>query len=146
MKPVASFIFLLVAISSCAQTIDYNTKKGIAIEGYDVVAYFNGTPQKGNADYTYIYDEVTYKFSSKENLNRFTKNPKQYLPQYGGYCAYAIALKSKKVDVNPKTYEIRNGKLYLFYNAWGNNTLNSWLKQQPEELVIKADDNWKKLN
>ena len=146
MKPVAFFIFLLAAFSSSAQIIDYNTKKGVAIQGYDVVAYFNGTPQKGNADFTYIYDEVTYKFSSEENLNRFTKNPKQYLPQYGGYCAYAIALKSKKVDVNPNTYEIRNGKLYLFYNSWGNNTLKSWLKEQPEELVIQGDENWKKLN
>lgn len=146
MKPVVSFLLLLAAISINAQTIDYNAKKGVAIHGYDVVAYFNGAPQKGNTDYTYIYDEVTYKFSSQENLNLFTKNPNQYIPQYGGYCAYAIALKSKKVDVNPKTYEIRNGKLYLFYNSWGNNTLKSWLKQQPEKLVKKADVNWKKLN
>lgn len=146
MKRVVIFLFLLTVFGTNAQSIDYNTKKGVAIQGYDVVAYFNGTPQKGSAEFTYVYDKVTYKFSSEENLNLFTKSPKQYLPQYGGYCAYAIALKGKKVDVNPKTYEIRNGKLYLFYNSWGNNTLISWLEKQPEELVKKADENWKNLN
>ena len=125
-----------------AQSIDYNTKKGFAVQGYDVVAYFDNTVQKGSKDFMTTYDGVKYKFSSQENLDTFLENPKQYLPQYGGYCAYAVALKGKKVNIDPNTYEIRNGKLYLFYNSWGNNTLESWLEENPGKLVEQADKNW----
>ena len=63
------------------------------------------------------------------------------MPQYGGYCAYAIAKDGKKVGVNPKTFEIRDGKLYLFYNSWGVNTLKKW-QEDAIEFQKKADKNW----
>lgn len=129
-------------ISSCAQTNDYNTKKGYAIEGYDVVSYFKNKPLEGKNIYTAEFDGVKFKFSSEENLTAFKKNPEQYLPQYGGYCAYAIGAKSSKVSINPKTFEIRNEKLYLFYNAWGTNTLELWKNENTEALKKKADKNW----
>ena len=65
--------------------------------------------------------------------------------QYGGYCAYAIAVDSKKVSINPKTFEIRDGKLYLFYNAWGTNTLKLWQKENVKGLQEKADKYWEAL-
>ena len=68
-----------------------------------------------------------------------------YVPQYGGWCAYALGAKAKKVSIDPETYEIRDGKLYLFYNAFFNNTLESWLEEGPKELQKKADKNWEKL-
>jgi len=68
-----------------------------------------------------------------------------YVPQYGGYCAYAIAKNGKKVSINPKTFEIRDDKLYLFYNSWGTNTLDMWVKQGPEALQKKADSTWEKI-
>jgi len=91
---------------------------------------------------------VNFKFASQENLNTFKENPDKFLPQYGGYCAYAIALKSKKVGINPETFEIRDGKLYLFYNSWGTNTLKLWKKNILKGLQKKADKNWElmKLN
>lgn len=51
----------------------------------------------------------------------------------------------KKVSINPKTFEIRDGKLYLFFNSWGTNTLELWQKEGPEKLQQKADENWKKI-
>ena len=72
----------------------------------------------------------------------FKGNPKKYIPQYGGYCAYAVAEKSDKVSINPKTFEIINDKLYLFYNAWGTNTLELWRKRNVKDLLEKADNNW----
>ena len=136
-------ILFTIGISSIsAQTIDYNLKKGFAAEGYDVVAYFNNEAVEGNKDFIITFDGVKYKFSSKENLNLFTKNPEKYIPQYGGYCAYAIAEKGEKVSVNPKAFQIKNGKLYLFYNAWGTNTLQLWKKENADKLIVKADKHW----
>lgn len=132
---------LLIFGSLNANAQQLNTKKGVAIEGYDVVAYFAGEAAKGSDAYTAEYNGVRYQFSVEANLKAFRQNPEAYLPQYGGYCAYAIAKTGDKVDVNPKTYEIRDGKLYLFYNAWGNNTLKKWLKA-PETLREQADENW----
>ena len=142
-----TFIVIVLLVGSIvgAQSIDYNTKKGYAIKGYDVVAYFDSNSQLGNEKYTATYDKVKYKFFNQENLDKFNANPVAYLPQYGGYCAYAVAVAGKKVNVNPETYEIRNNKLYLFYNSGKNNTLKSWIKESPKTLIPKADKNWAKI-
>ena len=143
MKYLLTIFFLTISITFFAQ--DYNTKKGFVAEGYDVVSYFDNKAIKGNANFIAEFDNVKFSFSSKENLAKFNKNPKKYIPQYGGYCAYAIGVKGKKVGVNPKTFEIRDGKLYLFYNSWGTNTLELWQKEGAEQLKEKADKNWKKI-
>ena len=131
--------------SSIAQQIDYNTKKGFVTNGYDVVAYFNNGALEGNKKFKTTFDNVDYKFVSQENLNVFNADPEKYVPQYGGYCAYAIAVKGKKVSINPETFEIRDGKLYLFYNAWGTNTLEMWLEEGVKGLQEKADKKWEEL-
>jgi len=146
MRTFFSILILTVISISHSQNKDYNTKKGVAIQGYDVVSYFKNMPEKGSSKITHDYNGVTFQFTSQDHLNLFASNPEKYLPQYGGYCAYAIAKKGKKVNIDPETYEIRDGKLYLFYNSWGNNTLNSWLNNSPEELVLKANLNWKNLD
>ncbi|MEW4923648.1 YHS domain-containing (seleno)protein [Algibacter sp. 2305UL17-15] len=144
MKPFILLV-LLYATSLFSQTIDYNTKKGFAANGYDVVSYFNNKALKGNNKFTTTFDGVNYKFSSEENRNLFIKNPDKYIPQYGGYCAYAIALKNDKVSINPESFLIRDGKLYLFYNAWGTNTLELWNNEDPKELQQRADKNWETI-
>lgn len=137
--------FMLLSYTITGQNIDYNTKKGYAAEGYDVVAYFNNEAKEGHKKHTTTYDGVNYKFTSEKNLKTFLDSPESYIPQYGGYCAYAVALKSKKVSIDSETFEIRDGKLYLFYNAWGTNTLKLWKQEQPEELIQKGDKNWDKI-
>jgi YHS domain-containing protein len=136
---------LLLSISTTFFAQNYNTKQGFVAEGYDVVSYFNNKAEKGNREFTTEFDGVKFKFSSKENLEIFKKSPKKYIPQYGGYCAYALGVKAEKVDVNPKTFEIRDGKLYLFYDSWGTNTFELWKKEGVEKLQKQANKNWLKI-
>ncbi|GGX08175.1 YHS domain-containing (seleno)protein [Aquimarina muelleri] len=128
-----------------AQKIDYNTDNGFIASGYDVTEYFNNKAVKGDPKYQTTQDGVSYKFTSQKNLDNFKSSPYKYIPQYGGYCAYAIAINSKKEKINPKTFEVRENKLYLFYNSWGINTLEKWVEKGPEKLKKKADSNWQKI-
>jgi len=140
---ILSFILLaLITFTAGAQKTDYNLKKGYVAQGYDVTEYFNNKAVKGNKKFTTTYDGAQFKFVSKANLEAFTSSPDKFIPQYGGYCAYAIADKGKKVSVDPETFEIRDGKLYLFYNSWGVNTLEKWNEEGAEGLKKKADVEW----
>ena len=140
-----AFFSLLIVQNVVSQSIDYNIQKGYVAEGYDVVSYFENTAIEGKKEFKTTYENASYKFSSEDNLNTFLNNPKKYIPQYGGYCAYAIAEKAKKVKIDPETFEIRDGKLYLFYNSWGTNTLELWLENNVKGLQKKADKNWEAI-
>ena len=145
MKNIVFFLHLFIVSNLCSQENVYNLKNGFIAEGYDVVAYFENKATKGNKQFTTDFDGVKFQFSSNENLATFKKNPTKYIPQYGGFCAYAIGKNGEKVSINPKTFEIGEGKLYLFYNSWGTNTLEMWQKEDPNKLQKKADENWKKI-
>ncbi len=138
-------LFLGFAVSLSAQNANYNTSKDYVAKGYDVTEYFNNKAVKGSSKFILTHDQVNYKFASIENLEKFKSNPEKYIPQYGGFCAYAIAVSGEKVDINPNTFEIRDDKLYLFYNSWGINTLKKWAKEDAMKLKKEADTNWKKI-
>jgi YHS domain-containing protein len=122
----------------------FNLDGGIAIDGYDPVAYFKSNKAvKGSRSMSVYYDGATYYFSSAENKEAFKKTPSAYEPQYGGWCAYAMGKEGEKVSIDPETFKILNGKLYLFYNKFFNNTLKSWNKDETN-LKAKADANWQK--
>ncbi|MBE17009.1 MAG: YHS domain-containing (seleno)protein [Dokdonia sp.] len=142
MKTVFSVVLLFITTSLLGQQTDYNLKKGYAAEGYDVVAYFDNQALEGDKRYVVTHDGARFKFANSANANTFKAAPEKYIPQYGGYCAYAIAVKGEKVGVNPETFEIRDGKLYLFYNSWGTNTLEKWLEENPKTLQGQADAAW----
>lgn len=120
-------------------------KTSLAINGYDPVAYFSvGKPLQGKNDITYTHEGIIYRFATLQNKQAFIAEAAKYEPQYGGWCAYAMGASGEKVEVDPKTFKIINGKLYLFYNSFFNNTLKSWNKNEAA-LKAKADDNWKKF-
>lgn len=101
---------------------------GIAIRGYDTVAYFTeGKPVEGRDEFTTEWQGATWKFSSQEHLDLFTGDPRKYAPQYGGYCAYGVAQESL-VKIEPDQWTIHDDKLYLNYNAKLN---NEWKKDIP---------------
>ena len=122
-----------------------NQKDGLAIDGYDPVSYIEQLKAlEGIPDYSTVIGSVRYLFSSKENLELFKENPSKYEPKYGGWCAYAMAIDGSKVKIDPKTFKVIDGKLYLFYNFQLNNTLKKWNKNE-DAYLQEADNNWEYL-
>ncbi len=140
-----SITSILFAQSEEVRKMSFNIKNNIALEGYDPVSYFDHQPRKGKEDHYTMYKGITYRFSTPENLNKFKVNPEKFEPAYGGWCAYAMGATGEKVKIDPQTYKIHDGKLYLFYNFWGNNTLTDWNKNE-RQLMNKGDRNWKKYS
>lgn len=153
MKKIGGILvfFVVAAASVCAQQAEprkkqFNTdKSGLAIQGYDPVAYFaDNKAKKGSKDISAVYEGIRYRFASAQNMHAFKENPAKYEPQYGGWCAYAMGAKGEKVEVDPETFKIVNGRLYLFYNKYFNNTLNSWNKDEVH-LKSNADKSWQRF-
>lgn len=143
-------IFAFSITHSVAQNTDalrkkhFNTKNSLALAGYDVISYFSGKPVKGSADHQFTYNGIIYHFSSPAHFETFKANPAIYEPQFGGWCAYAMGNTGEKVEVDPRTYKIIQGKLYLFYNRYFTNTLKSW-NENESNLLPQANKNWNKI-
>lgn len=150
MKFKLTFLFLtLLGLTGISQTTkrqqEYNLEKGLAIQGYDPVAYFSSNKAiKGKKELAANFEGVIYYFSSAANKDAFVKKPRKYEPQYGGWCAYAMGATGEKVEIDPETFKILDGKLYLFYHTWSNNTLPKWNKDEVK-LKANADKVWMKI-
>ena len=142
---IALFGATTFAQSAATRIKEFNLENKVAIQGYDPVAYFKQNKAvKGKKEISAAVEGVTYYFATQTNKDIFAKSPAMYEPQYGGWCAYAIGAKGEKVEIDPETFKIVDGKLNLFYNAYFNNTLKSWNNDEIN-LRKKADTNWKKL-
>lgn len=144
------FSFLMISAISFAQDSKvFVNAEGIANGGYDVVSYFTSySAQRGSKAHSTDHNGATYYFTNAENLKAFTANPDNYLPQYDGYCAFAVAKMNKKVPADPETFKIDDGKLYLFFNDYWEgvpfNTIVPWLNDE-ENLTKLAEANWAKI-
>ena len=121
-------------------------KRGLALEGYDPVAYFEaggGKPTKGKQSITADHGGATYRFAKETHRDLFLADPESYLPDFGGWCAYAMA-EGKKVEVDPKRFEVHEGRLFLFYRDWFTDTLKPWQKDR-DVLLPRADAAWVKI-
>jgi YHS domain-containing protein len=143
MKLISFVATLFLAFSAFAQKgnkAEIFSNKAGAIKGYDPVAYFSSNqPVKGKEEVTYVWKNATWHFANEENKTKFEKNPEQYAPQYGGYCAYGLA-KGYKVKIEPEAWAIENGKLYLNYDK---GVQKDWDKDR-KGYIEKANENWVK--
>ena len=111
---------------------------GVALGGYDPVAYFHGgKPTRGVATISASYGGARYLFATAEHRRIFLKNPRKYVPEFGGFCAVGTAF-GEKVDVDPKTGQVVSGKLYLNNNQ---RALDIFNKDQ-SGTIAKANGNW----
>ncbi|MTI09409.1 YHS domain-containing (seleno)protein [Curvivirga aplysinae] len=110
-----------------------------AVGGYDTVSYFtNGEPVKGSKDHKVTWNGATWLFSSAENKALFEADPEKYAPQYGGYCAWAVAEVNEGYEGDPKIWKIVDGKLYLNNN---DSVQERWNKDIPG-FIETANKNW----
>jgi len=136
MQQILNFLlsfFILVTQSYAADANKYCiSKDGIGVGGKDLVSFFhaNGSPPKdGIKKFRLKFDGVIYQFSNNKNKNLFRENPKKYIPKYGGFCATALAYKTK-ICPNYNYYLIENGALYLFEVKGFSNGKSLWVKDK----------------
>lgn len=111
---------------------------GIAIRGYDPVAYFTEMkPVKGSKDFETEWNGATWRFANEEHLNKFQSDPEKYAPQYGGYCAWAVS-NNYTASTQPEAWTIFEEKLYLNYSL---NVRSQWEQDIPGN-VERGDANW----
>lgn len=139
----------LLSIPLMTNAADLNLNgDGVALSGYDPVSYFMSAPKKGYPALKATYEGANYYFENEENRVAFLANPEKYAPAYGGWCAWAM-LDGDKVEVDPLSYKIVEGRNLLFYNGFWGDTRKKWNSkiQQTQEsaLVNQADQNWQKL-
>ena len=131
-----------VNISFAADAVYTSWTNNNALSGYDTVAYFTqNKPVKGSKKYKTSYRGAHWLFSSAENLATFKNDPKRYAPQYGGHCAWALAVKNSQVSGDPQQWNIVDGKLYINYDK---GVKNKWEKNIPGFIKV-ADSNWPAL-
>jgi len=122
------------------------SKKYLALDGYDPVAYFQFGASKGKKKHTYTHQGVTYRFASAQNLELFKAKPGKYEPQYGGWCAWAMYDGGGRTEPEPENFKIVDGKLYVFYKGFFGDTHKLWNKEAKENgeaaLITKAGNNW----
>lgn len=140
----ATLLFVTTTATLAADAINTLEKEGffsyepngIAIRGYDTVAYFTQSmPVEGKDDFSTQWSGATWKFSTQEHLDLFVSSPEKYAPQYGGYCAYGVAQKSL-VKIEPDQWTVYEDKLYLNYNK----KLNSEWRADIPGFIAKAND------
>lgn len=142
LKVAALMLFVVSFNASAAKNIYTGWFSNKAVSGYDAVAYFKENKAvKGVPRFKYEYKGVEWYFSKAEYLELFKKNPEKYMPQYGGFCAWAVASKKQRAPGDPNYWKIVDGKLYLNYD---NSVQQKWLEDVPG-FIKKADKNWPEM-
>ena len=137
---VAAMAVFVAAVSTPAFAKDY-THSTPGISGYDLVAYFtDGKPMRGSGYQVSVFEGVTYAFASEEHKEMFEANPEKYVPAYGGYCAYGVAV-GKKFVTDPEVWRIVDGKLYVNLDR---DIQRKWQKDVPGHIKT-ADANWRSI-
>lgn len=141
MKSILRVTFLLLALAAVARAEKpvNTTLFGLAIKGYDPVAYFtDGKPAKGDSKFFHEWNGAKWQFATAEHRDLFQSSPEKYAPQFGGYCAWAVS-QNYTANVDPENaWRIVNGKLYLNYSR---DVQKKWEADVPGNIA-KGDANW----
>ena len=143
MKTNRRLIPTLIALAAVAlpAAVQATTHSTVGAGGYDLVSYRTGEkPVRGNGNHLVVYEGVTYLFQSDENKRRFERDPERFVPAYGGYCAYGVAV-GKKFVGDPDVWAIVDDRLYLNLDT---KVQGLWNEDVPGHIV-KADARWPRI-
>lgn len=144
MKKLMTLALLIAAaLPACSQTKSLLNldKTGVAIQGYDPVAFFtDNRPVKGDAKFPARHNGANYLFASKEHRDTFKADPTKYEPAFGGYCAYGVS-RGKLVEIDVDAFQIVDGRLLLQYSKGVRKDFN----EDSKGNLTKADANWPTL-
>jgi YHS domain-containing protein len=141
-RAAVAVAFAILSIAPAAAQKVNTSFTGLAIDGYDPVAYFTqNKPVKGTREFTFEFEGATYRFASAEHREQFAKDPAKYAPQYGAFCAWAVS-RGYTADTDPQAWRIVDGKLYLNYNT---SVQKQWEQDIPGN-ISKANANWPGLS
>ncbi len=140
-RTMALLMLTAVAVAWAAKPPVQVDRAGIALHGYDAVAYFaQNAAVKGTAEHSHSWHGAVWHFSSAANRDTFAGAPEKYAPQYGGYCGYAVS-KGSTADIDPKAFTVHDGKLYVNYST---RIMKKWRQDIPGNIT-KANANWPKV-
>ena len=141
MNPIFKSIAALLLLSSSAfagELVNVAGDSNVAVSGFDTVAFFTESKAvNGSPHITADYQEITYFFATEENKALFEKAPENYVPQFGGYCAYGVSI-NKLLPVDITTWQVRDGKLYFNLNP----AVRIKFDEDFEGNVARASQNW----
>jgi YHS domain-containing protein len=130
------------APASAGSSINTGYFGGVAIEGYDPVAYFtDGRATKGSEEFAHDWLGATWHFANAEHRELFTKQPVSYAPQYGGHCSLGAAFGESTANIDPEAWSIVDGKLYLQYSKGGR---EKWERDRADRIAA-ADQQWPEI-
>lgn len=140
-KRLSTMVATIMLLSSAAAFAGHDTEtdsNDVILAGHDVVAYFTeGKPVEGDAEYTAVYNDAVYRFSSEKNRDLFRENPAGYAPQYGGFCAYGVSF-GKKFAIDGKAFKVVDGKLFVNKNR---EVYKAWVKDI-DQNIKEANAKW----
>jgi hypothetical protein len=134
---IGALLFFAIQSANAANVINKD-KNGLALKGYDAVAYFNeGKAVEGKKDFEHSWMDATWRFSTAENRDLFAKDPEKYSPQFGGYCAYGVT-GGYLAPIDPTAWKVVDGKLYLNYD---HDVQKKWSEDIPG-YIKKGHEKW----
>jgi len=121
--------------------------ESVGLVGFDPVSYFpegGSQPRKGLISISTEHEGVTYRFATEAHKAAFVKSPAKYVPAYGGWCAWAVGALGKRVDVDPESYMIKDGRLLVFYRDPALDA-RALFREDEDGLYRRAEANWPAL-
>jgi YHS domain-containing protein len=141
-NPILPLLFGASLLLAKGPVDPVNQSGGVAIKGYDTVAYFEkAMPVKGSSSFETKWNGATWRFASAAHRDLFIADPARYAPQFGGYCAWAVS-NNYTADIDPEAWKIVDGKLYLNYSK----SVQKMWESDREKRIRLAEKNWPGLH